>query len=380
MEVQLSTSPECVHADTFVSVRIGDVQKQSRLSTSRAYHFPAAGDGRGRFGRIEVFKRVGDLTVDLSKHNGCEQSVEVPCNIPGMTSLSMGLAVKGEPLDAIKEAKAQPGSARGKIKWDAAQKYIAEYSLEDVLADAMREVIRHKPEDPFTFLSEQILAKKATVVVKPAVVPMIPLQQAQQAPLQAQTPFSALVPQTPFRHRPSVGSWLQPATLGEAKKPKPGVATLTPFDEYYSPNMVSYEMSEKELGNFKSAPGPPPAAPPAAPPPPPPVVPFPMRPSVGSWLTAKPNFEIIKLKEEAVLKKAALLELERKPFQLRPSVGTWLAPRPMQEPEPASLLQSLRSGDMAKMSQDQLIATFQSELERKDKEIEELRATLRLAR
>ncbi|CAK0863113.1 unnamed protein product [Prorocentrum cordatum] len=55
-----------------------------------------------------------DLTVDLSKHDGCEQSVQVPCNIPGMATLSMGLAVKGEPTDAIKErprhSRAPPGA------------------------------------------------------------------------------------------------------------------------------------------------------------------------------------------------------------------------------------------------------------------------------
>jgi len=410
MEVQLSTSPENVHADTFVSMRVGDVQKQSRLSTSRTYHFPATGDGRGRFGRIEVFKRVGDLTVDLSKHDGCEQSVQVPCNIPGMATLSMGLAVKGEPTDAIKEAKAQQGSARGKVKWDAAQKYIAEHSLEDVLADAMREVIRHKPEDPFTFLSEQILAKKSTLAEKPAVVPAIPLRQAQQAsaspapvvgapavkqapPQLGDTQQTAEAPpqlgdtrQALFAHRPSVGSWLAPASPCQAKKQmlKPCVTALTPFSDYYSANMVSYEMTEELIIKFNPFPRPPtpsapPAAPLAAPPPPPPVVPFPMRPSVGSWLSAKPNFEIIRLKEEAARTKAALREAERKPFHLRPSVGTWLAPRPAQEPEPVSapLLRSLRTSDMMKMPQDQLISTFQSELARKDKEIEELKATLR---
>ncbi|CAK0863116.1 unnamed protein product [Prorocentrum cordatum] len=99
-----------------------------------------------------------------------------------------------------------------------------------------------------------------------------------------------------------------------------------------------------------------------------------MRPSVGSWLSAKPNFEIIRLKEEP---RAALREAERKPFHLRPSVGTWLAPRPRRPGARAGVraaaeVPAHQRHDEDAFLQDQLISTFQSELARKDKEIEDL--------
>lgn len=44
-----------------------------------------------------------------------------------------------------------------KTRLDAAQKYLAEHQLEEIIADAMREVIHEKPEDPYSFLSKEIM-------------------------------------------------------------------------------------------------------------------------------------------------------------------------------------------------------------------------------
>merc|ERR1712032_518174 len=150
---------------------------------------------------------------------------------------------------------------------------------------------------------------------------------------------------------------------------KPTVVTVLPFGQYCSRNINAYQMPDDLLSKFK--PAPPPSPPQLSPPAP--AVPFAMRASVGSWLTAKPSWKLLKLAKEPVQKSAAELA-EQKPFFVKPSVGTWLAPCQERDLEPT--LMGMTIGEMTKLPQDELIASFESELERKDREIDELKKTL----
>ncbi|CAE7566765.1 unnamed protein product [Symbiodinium pilosum] len=158
--------------ETFVSMRIGDFQKQSRFGAAKTYKFPKMEDPNG-FARIEVFQRVGHLTVSLGKLHQSDQSVEVPVEMPGMSHLPMRLGLQGASPEANPEPKAK--NAKVKTKLDAAQKYLADHHLEEVIADAMREVIHEKPAEPLTFLSSQILKHAAK---KPELLPRIDLPTA----------------------------------------------------------------------------------------------------------------------------------------------------------------------------------------------------------
>lgn len=157
MEVRIDTvEGQEPPSDTFVSVRIGDVQKQSRFTTTRTYRFPDPGDGRGNFGRLEVFKRIGHITVSFDNMKGEDQFIEVPCDLPDIGFLPMKLAVTG-PAAAAAELPPIAKKGKAKARLDAAQKYLAEHRLEEILADAMREVIHEKPSDPHSFLSAMIM-------------------------------------------------------------------------------------------------------------------------------------------------------------------------------------------------------------------------------
>lgn len=157
MEVRIDTvEGQEPPPDTFVSVRIGDVQKQSRFATTRTYRFPDPGDGRGNFGRLEVFKRIGHITVSFDNMKGEDQFVEVPCDLADLGFLPMKLAVTG-PSTATEELPPIAKKGKAKARLDAAQKYLAEHRLEEILADAMREVIHEKPSDPHSFLSKMIM-------------------------------------------------------------------------------------------------------------------------------------------------------------------------------------------------------------------------------
>mmetsp|Transcript_37058 Transcript_37058/g.85585 ORF Transcript_37058/g.85585 Transcript_37058/m.85585 type:complete len:400 (+) Transcript_37058:91-1290(+) len=160
MEIRLesmngSVPPE----DTFVAVRIGDVQKQSRFESARTYKFNGQGD-QWSYGRIEVFRRVGCLTVNLED---AAREVKVPCESPGFPdSLAMKLAVIGDG-----EANIVSSKAKAKTAIDAAQRYIDTYQIEDILAEAMREVLKNRPEDPNRFLSNHFLQRSDVGPIKP---------------------------------------------------------------------------------------------------------------------------------------------------------------------------------------------------------------------
>ncbi|CAE7641181.1 unnamed protein product [Symbiodinium sp. CCMP2592] len=175
MEIRVDTAEGfAAPKDTFVSMRIGDFQKQSRFDTAKTYKFPKLEDASG-LARIEVFQRVGHQTVSLGKLHHSEQSVEVPVNMPGMSFLPMRLG-----LHTGAEVNTEPKikkDTKVKTKLDAAQKYLAEHQLEEVIADAMREVIHEKPAEPLIFLSSQILKHAATR--KPGLLPRIDGQKEQ---------------------------------------------------------------------------------------------------------------------------------------------------------------------------------------------------------
>mmetsp|Transcript_122101 Transcript_122101/g.390516 ORF Transcript_122101/g.390516 Transcript_122101/m.390516 type:complete len:233 (+) Transcript_122101:135-833(+) len=160
MEVQVDAFGDAP-PDTFLALRIGDVQKQSRFSDSRTFKFPKGAPNGFNFGRVEVFKRIGHLTVRLDDLEGGAKDVEVPCDYPGTRQVSMRLAVRGGQLDHLPGLDAKSG-AKFKQRQDTAQRYLEEHKLEELLADAMKHLIHKKPHNPHQFLSKFILQRSST--------------------------------------------------------------------------------------------------------------------------------------------------------------------------------------------------------------------------
>uniref|UniRef100_A0A7S1FCZ2 RIIa domain-containing protein n=1 Tax=Noctiluca scintillans TaxID=2966 RepID=A0A7S1FCZ2_NOCSC len=178
MQVRLDSAVgQAPPQDTFVSLRIGDVQRQSRFALARTFHFPEVVDER--HGRLEVFKRIGQATVSFDT-DGDTQDVEVACNDPSCDKLRFGLAV------ASSSPKVDTRGLK-KARLDDAQRYVLQHRLEDLLSDAIREVIRQKPNNPLESLSEYFLQRAATG-------PLEPNDKSQQHP-----------PQTPAKPQPPKG-------------------------------------------------------------------------------------------------------------------------------------------------------------------------------
>lgn len=170
MEVRLEAAqPVAPESDTFVALRIGDVQKQSRFGKSKTYRFPDPGDERRFFGRVEVFRRIGTCTVSFDSMDGDLQDVDVRCSDPDFPKLHMKLSVRGS-TEGMPEKKSTT-----KERMKAAQKYVADHHLEELLADAMREVIRKKPDNPKESLSNYILQKTVLPPISPESMKLGPL-------------------------------------------------------------------------------------------------------------------------------------------------------------------------------------------------------------
>eukprot|EP00403_Amphidinium_massartii_P032654 CAMPEP_0178452654 /NCGR_PEP_ID=MMETSP0689_2-20121128/44363_1 /TAXON_ID=160604 /ORGANISM="Amphidinium massartii, Strain CS-259" /LENGTH=360 /DNA_ID=CAMNT_0020078381 /DNA_START=65 /DNA_END=1148 /DNA_ORIENTATION=- len=281
--------------DAFVGLRIGDVHKQSRLASGpRTYHFPDPGPDRREFGRVEVYKRVGTAVVSLSDVQDNED-VCVHCKDGSMKEVRLQIEV-ADGAKGSKAAKRELDSKGRKSKAVSdAQRYVAEHNLEEIVADAMREVLRTRPENPTLELAEFILRRGLNANAEPKagedgvgrtsrgvdnldVAGTKNAEQPAKEPAFADaqgslqkkaSPAAPLGPSmrdaTPFRKLPSVGSWLAAP---------PEELPLEPLS-------------------------------------------FPKKPSVGTWLSAVPG-----LGPDC----EALVPAE--PFRHKPSVGSWLAPIP----------------------------------------------------
>mmetsp|Transcript_72520 Transcript_72520/g.172918 ORF Transcript_72520/g.172918 Transcript_72520/m.172918 type:complete len:572 (+) Transcript_72520:54-1769(+) len=152
MDIKLDTETgTTLPSDLFLSVKIGDVQKQSRLAESRTYRFSQ--DTDAAFGRVEVFRRVGAATIPLNM--GTDHDVWVPCNHPQLQDLQLHMAVQRK-----SQAPPREQSLRQRQKFGEAQQYLAKYNLEDLIADAVREVIQARPENPHRFIAERLLEEE----------------------------------------------------------------------------------------------------------------------------------------------------------------------------------------------------------------------------
>lgn len=376
--------------NTFVSMRIGDVQKQSRFSEPRKYVFPDPGESRQSFGRIEVFKRVGFTTVNFENFQGKPQNVEVPCDGPDDR-----LRLKVQVNSNLKTDPQLEKVGKTKARLDAATKYLQDHRLEEILADAMRDVIHDRPADPLQFLSSKLLASmKAPAKVESASKPAQKVEASKPAAAKsAAGPLHTMITTLPktslsklyakFPISPEAAKATAKAAQGSptAFKTMPTGAYAGLYGKF--PAFAKAEAAaaaasapkaggpNKEFGKLASvgtwlAPkpkGPTAAARLAG------AVPnhkFVHTPSVGSWLAPKP------FKEEKETP-------TYRGWTLRPSVGTWLAPKPENaEDLGASTLTRYASEDelLASMSGEELIKVFRQQLKHKDEELAELKKSM----
>mmetsp|Transcript_61314 Transcript_61314/g.200500 ORF Transcript_61314/g.200500 Transcript_61314/m.200500 type:complete len:573 (+) Transcript_61314:73-1791(+) len=241
MEVQIDISGLLeLPSDAFVSMRIGDVQKQARLSASRTFRFPQPAPGRENVGRIEVFKRVGTAVVTFDNSGGTMHNIKVRCDDPSLQTLNMQVKLKGGKDGSLPQLTSTK-AVQLKLRKDAAQAYLDDYGIESALAEIMREVIVKKPKDAYQFLAGQLLKKSMDGDSLPELAPLAP-KTPQSKPVQKpgaeeslpQLSLKASQPSALFATEP-------PRLLPPIASTKAPPADLGSFGKYFSENFRSVD-------------------------------------------------------------------------------------------------------------------------------------------
>jgi len=247
--VELKVEPiDCnLGSDYYVSVRVGEVQKLSRVSPSRAYKFPASAVGQRKYGKIEIFKKVNSSAVGLTTSgNGDDvQEVNMKLDDDSIVKFQVSVNAEGKPTAKAPQEK-QPAKQEANPKVAAAKSYLEKHNLEMRLSEAMQAVLREKPEDPATFVSE-MLAKSAGMVQKLSktgkAAPTVPA-----APPPAAAPPAAAAPV---------------AAASAASAPAAPATKVLPFGEYHNANFKRAPASAWQ-GLYSAFPGSAASAPTAA--------------------------------------------------------------------------------------------------------------------
>jgi len=139
--------------ECFISIRVGETQKLSRLCAGRSYHFPTIAEGR-RIGKLEVFQRIGECNVDVDVSNPKKRDTSVDCSDAGFGRLQLKMGVIST-VGKVIEPDTGPESPRTKLQ--SAKDYLTKHGLEMKLSEVVQEVLREKPDRPFEFLAEKFL-------------------------------------------------------------------------------------------------------------------------------------------------------------------------------------------------------------------------------
>lgn len=152
----------CAFEDCYVSVRVGTVQKLSRMSAARrVYEFPQPQDGQ-KYGKVEIFRRIGSCSIDLDPQAG-SRAVQLSCQEPGVSEVSMQVTVEEDPpkqSNKEQQGRRPSGAAEQPSKRaarrQAATEYLGKHSIESQLSTVMRAVLQEMPENPAEFLAARL--------------------------------------------------------------------------------------------------------------------------------------------------------------------------------------------------------------------------------
>jgi len=170
MEVRLDLPDgQDVTPGTYVSVRIGESHKQSRLAKTKMHKLPKEAC-QETFGRVEIYRRVGTAVVRFSNDMSVEShELDIACeNTDGEPSGSTAAAnmhlkfsvrrLERQATDVTAEAHEKLRKSKGRL--DKIRTYCGEHRLETQLAEALQDVLKNKPSDPRSYLTGKLMKRR----------------------------------------------------------------------------------------------------------------------------------------------------------------------------------------------------------------------------
>jgi hypothetical protein len=343
-----SLEPASNH-DCFVSVRVGELQKLSRLANSRTYRFPKISENHQ--GKIEVFKRVAFYPLDINPLNDGPAEVTLPIGTSGKVGFQVDISASEATKEKTRQAQKEQGNDITASKTNNAKEYLQKHCVEQKLSEAMQALLRERPDNPAEFLanalrnlndsmpspvdaSKRIGGPAATTGDKCEPAPPNTMQalrkEAELALVKAsqdgrlqlalsETKGKCAYPAMPaeawsriYSKFPTVAKLVPQATA------KPSVSALVPFKPYYTTNVCAGAGLDRIYAKF-----------PAQPRPKAPAVEEPQKawlqkPSVGTWLAGTPfNASVASAAED---KRELGSAGPKKKWAMMPSTGTWVQP------------------------------------------------------
>jgi len=214
MQVQVEAGAGCnLPVGCYVGVRLGDVLKQGRYNPAQNYKFPRL--ERRRNAKIDLYKHVGQCTVALDPEIKTNSEVKISTGDPEISQLSLKVSAQPERGGkvtevAAEEQKDQKGERAKQVKQQAAR-YMMKHGIEEKLSDAMKQVLKEKPEDPIEFICRQLLGPRWDAMLAAAKTnDSVPQKAAAQIETKKEKSFVM---------QPSVGTWIgKPKTFSPNKE------------------------------------------------------------------------------------------------------------------------------------------------------------------
>lgn len=192
--------------DCFLSLRVNDTQKISRLSASRVYSFPKLGERK--FGKIEVFRRVGVCSIDIDPRYPSTREVHLDCRDAEIGTIGLRVGIEADETTK-KRVKTEVSTKKPSSRVKAAKEYLSQHSLDVQLSEAMQAVLRERPVNPTEFLAAELL-RKYDMQPPPRVVPVDQVKGESEVPVNIGVGIKSNGEAEPFACQPSVGTWLRP--------------------------------------------------------------------------------------------------------------------------------------------------------------------------
>jgi len=223
--------------DIFISVRVGDKQKLSKLAATQVYRFPQAGSRR--FGKVDVLKRIGTCSIVIDPTITGAREVRVSCE--DNTSLGLRIGVEADETQKKAADEIIDPDANKKSRVKAAREYLSQHGLEVHLSEAVQDVLRERPENPTEYLALKLLGKSGRELpqLQGASKPEGPAMPSYQQ--DRSLPTDELYKTVPHK-RPQQLEPLGGKDAQHVSKPAPVPAppvTILPFKAYYSKHFCS---------------------------------------------------------------------------------------------------------------------------------------------
>lgn len=156
----------CGLEECYVSVRIGSVQKLSRMTAARrVYDFPETGEPQ-KYGRVEIFRRIASWSIDLAPQAGTRPvhlSSHDPCFADVNTQVT---GSEDAPREEMPPPSGHPPPAsledKRSVHRQMATDYLGKHCLESQICSVMKAVLEEMPENPTEFLAARFLDQCGT--------------------------------------------------------------------------------------------------------------------------------------------------------------------------------------------------------------------------